>query len=132
VDTHKLRQSDRQFGLTLGAILIVLSVIGWGLRRTVPLPLVGAAIILIGVALVRPGLLWPLNLVWSRAVAPTIARLNNMLLLGVIFYLLITPVAIIMRLVRRDSMDRARQPTLPTYARPPRRGVSAEGFHDQF
>jgi hypothetical protein len=44
--------------------------------------------------------------------------ITSPIVLGVLFFVVFTPVAVVMRLVKRDVMNRSFDPTLPTYWNP--------------
>jgi hypothetical protein len=82
-------------------------------------------------ACLAPGLLIPLNRLWGW-VAPKIAMLNNTIILGGVFYLVISPIGIMMKLLGRDPMCRALQPASDSYWTPVQRQSTGETLHDQF
>jgi hypothetical protein len=129
---QKIKLGDRAFGLTLSGLLAFLAFLGWFLFDAISVWLIVLALLFAAAALILPSLLWPFNLVWSRLILPVMARLNNQVLLGAIFYLFITPAALIMRIFRRDPMERALHQSVPSYFKPPLREVTSENFRDQF
>ena len=123
--------SNRTFGFAIGGALLVVSAVWWfgfgiALRW---LPAVAAVLWL--TALARPGLLLPLNLLWS-AITSRIARLTNFLILSALFYLVITPFGLAMRLGRRDPLERRVASDRDSYLTPVRRQITTETLADQF
>ena len=55
------------------------------------------------VSLIRPGLLHPLNLIWFRF-GMLLHRVVSPLILGLIFFVSVTPVALIMRVLAKDPL----------------------------
>jgi hypothetical protein len=55
------------------------------------------------VTLVKPDLLRPLNKLWMRF-GFLLGKIVSPLILGIIFFALFTPIAVIMRLFRRDEL----------------------------
>jgi hypothetical protein len=114
----------RSFAFLVGTVFVVIGL--W------PLVFRGQsvrlwALILAGL-LIAPGVLWPTLLrpvyrVWM-AVGHALGWVNTRIILAVIFYLLFTPVAIIMRLLGKDPMRRKLEPASGTYriSRQPRAG----------
>ena len=114
----------RNFAFLVGAVFALLGL--WPfIFRGQPLRL--WALIVAGL-LVAPGVLWPTLLrpvyrVWM-AVGHALGWVNTRIILAVIFYILFTPAAIIMRLLRKDPMRRKLEPAAGTYriSRQPRAG----------
>ena len=96
--------------------------------RAVALVVSGA---LFGVALLVPGLLLPLNLLW-RKLAWRIAVVFTYVVLGAIFYLVFTPIGLVMRVIRRDPMMQAMNDGASDYWAPVRRQASSDTLDDQF
>lgn len=95
--------SDRGFGLVFTALFVLISlgplVAGHPWR---PWALIVAALFL-GLALLRPSLLAPLNRLWTRF-GLLLHRVTNPLLMGLVFFLAVTPTAFIMRLMGKDPL----------------------------
>jgi ABC-type uncharacterized transport system permease subunit len=96
----------RRFGLLVGGILAALA--AWpavfrGASPRIWLLIVAAA--LITLALVFPRSLKPVYQCWMR-VGHVLGWVNTQLILGVAYFLLLTPIGLVMRLVGRDPLDR--------------------------
>jgi MFS family permease len=122
---------DRSFGLILSGILGGLFVASWILTDTRPWWAALLAAALLAVALARPVLLLPLNRLWHR-LAHVLGTVNTRALMALFFFLIIFPVAAILRMFGRDPMQRAIDPTIDTYWRSVSRGHSAETLRDLF
>jgi len=61
-----------------------------------------------------PGLLTPLNRAWM-GLAALLHAITTPIVLGVMFFLLFTPVALVMKLKKRDTMKRRFDQSLPSY-----------------
>ena len=110
-DTKELRN----FGLLVGGIFTVIGL--WPmLYRGEPLRLwaavIGSVLILCG-GLV-PTWLAPIHRAWMW-VGHVLGWINTRILLGVIFYGLITPIGIVFRLLGKDTMRQAFSDTSSTY-----------------
>jgi hypothetical protein len=105
----------RQFGLLVGGGFAVLGVLPWVLRRGGPRPiLLGLAAVLIILALLWPeGLRWP-HRGWM-ALGHALGWINTRILLGVVFFLVVTPMGAVARLFWRDPMRRGFDPKAPSY-----------------
>ena len=102
------RKGLREFGLVTGAIVVVLFglLIPWVFSFGYPRwPWIVAAILAVP-ALVWPEALRPVYHVWMRF-GLLMSRIMTPLVLGIVFFLVITPVALIMKLFSRDAMKRS-------------------------
>ncbi|MCI0484529.1 MAG: SxtJ family membrane protein [candidate division NC10 bacterium] len=96
----------RRFGFTVAIPLALLGGVGiWRGHAVLPLVLGGLAIILTGLAVVAPNLLGPVHRVWMQ-VAHALGWFNTRVLLGMVYFLVMTPIGILMRLMGRDPLDR--------------------------
>jgi ABC-type uncharacterized transport system permease subunit len=125
------RQTDRAFGFTFAGVFAAIAVVGFvlfGATWVWSLAL-AAGFLLLG--LLRPGLLRPLNAAW-RWFAGQVGRLNSTIVLALLFYVVLTPVGLLLRLLAGDPMlRRVRQPQ-GSYFTPVRRQVTRETLADQF
>lgn len=116
------RAGLRKFGLTTGAIVAVLFglLIPWLISADNPLwPWLIAAPLVLW-ALVAPATLNPVYRGWMR-VGGMIGAVTNRLILGIVFFLILLPMGVIMRLLGRDTMARKFDAHLPSYRIPSRR-----------
>ena len=127
--------SDRNFGLTVGGILLALGLVrgllgsGFG-ALTLALLVAGALLAL--TALVAAPRLAPLNRLWTR-LGLLLASVVNPVLLSLIFVLAFVPAGLLMRLFRHDALRLKRQPDGVSYwiAREPP-GPAPETMRNQF
>lgn len=101
------RKGLREFGLTTGGILAALFGLffPWVLSRPYPLwPWIIAAI-LAGWALAAPATLRTFYRLWMR-LALLLSRITTPIVMAVVYFLVITPLAFIMRVAGRDPMAR--------------------------
>lgn len=106
--SHKIdRAGLRQFGLLVGGIIAVVFGILFPLlrRHSSPAWVWVVAAILISLALLAPSALRPVYRVWMR-VGEVIGAIETRLILGIIFYGLVTPMGFVMRLLGHDPMQR--------------------------
>ncbi|MCV2423113.1 SxtJ family membrane protein [Paucibacter sp. DJ2R-2] len=124
--------SDRAFGLVMAAVfLIIASAPLWfgGAWRIWALFVVA---ILVGAAAVAPSLLAPLNRLWS-AFGEVLRKLTTPLILAFIFFVVLTPIGLLMRLLGKDLLRLRFDRAAPSYwlsRTPP--GPPPESFKDQF
>ena len=103
------RHDLRSFGLSVGAACIALALFAAWRGRVVPsLVLGGVAVALIVPAVVRPELLRVPSAVWWR-LARVLGWINSRLLLSACFFLILTPVSLLLRLRGRDPLRLKRQ-----------------------
>lgn len=101
---HEVRRSsDRSFGLTFAAMLFVVAVLPLVHGREPRWWAAAVSLAFFAVALSRPVLLLPLNRLWFRF-GLLLGRVTNPLVMGLVFFLVITPMAVIMRLRRKDPL----------------------------
>ena len=109
----------RQFALLLA--LVLAGVAGWLAWKSHPVAWavgVGAAAVVSGViGVFRPGLMRVVYVVWMAAVFP-IGWLVSHLLLAAIYYLVITPIGVMMRVFGYDPMQRRLDRQAKTYWKP--------------
>ena len=106
----------RQFGWMVGTVLILVG--GWQLYRQIHptarivLWSVGGFLVLNG--LLTPKILAPGYKIWMR-LATVLGWINTRILLGLIFYLIFTPVGLVMRLSGRDPLTQRIDRTADSY-----------------
>ncbi len=98
----------RRFGLVVGAAFLALAALLWWRGRAHGATLaagVGAVLLIAG--LLVPGRLGPLQRAWLR-VAAIMARVTTPVFLAVVYFLVLTPTGLILRLVGYRPLTRAR------------------------
>lgn len=109
-EEHVKAGSDRGFGLVFAGFFALVSVLSWwrghtGWHWTLPL----AAVFLV-VAYTVPHILGPLNRLWLKF-GLLLYKVMNPLVLGLLFFITITPIGFVMRALGKDflrlQMDRS-------------------------
>ena len=121
---------ERAFGRSVGLVLLVLGAVAWWRGRVVladVLLSIGAVLVLL--ALVAPALLRVPNRIWWR-VAQVLGWINARIILSVFFFLVLTPVGIVMRLLGRNPLMPADPRT--TWSPPAPRRASPKHFERMF
>ena len=96
----------RRFGFTVAVPLTLLAAVGaWRGHVILPALLSGLAAALGSLALLAPHRLGPVHKVWMAG-AHALGWFNTRVLLGVVYFLVMTPTGVVMRLVGRDPLDR--------------------------
>ena len=110
------RSGLRSFGITTGAIIAVLFGLffPWLLERSIPLwPWVLSGTLALW-GLVAPNTLRPVYRVWMRF-GLLMSRITTPIILGLVFFVCITPIALIRSLLRKDSMARKLDDEMTSY-----------------
>ena len=131
--SHKVeRSSNRSFGLVFAAVFAVIGL--WPLLDGAPARwwavVVGAAFLV--VALVAPAVLDPANRVWHRF-GLLLHRIVNPVVTGLLFYVAVTPTAVVMRLAGKDPLRLRFDPKAASYwieRQPP--GPAPDTMSNQF
>lgn len=101
------RKGLREFGLVIGGIFAVLFGLAfpWLLDKPIPFWPWVLASALAGWALAAPNTLRPVYRLWMRF-GLLLNRITTPIILGLLFFLIITPAGFLMRLVGKDPMAR--------------------------
>jgi hypothetical protein len=96
----------RDFGLIMAGMLSLMFglVLPWLFEYSIPYWPFIAAIGFAVVGLVKPLLLGPVNRVWLK-ISDVLGWVNTRLVMGIIFFLLIVPIGLIMRLFTKDPLN---------------------------
>ena len=139
-DHHEFRRShepaasssDRSFGLVFAGFFALLTLHNWWRAgRSWPLELAIAAVFL-AAALLRPTLLhWP-NRAWTKLGA-LLGAIVTPIVMALLFFLVVTPVGLLMRLAGKDTLRRhgPRQGDSYWIVREPP-GPPGDSMHEQF
>ena len=128
----------REFGRTLacgfvviGAVLSVLVRWKMGEWQSWPVWLALAGVGLGVVCWVLPRLARPVYVLWY-AVGCVIGMVLSNLLLGLVFYLVITPIGLMLRCLGKDPLERRLDRQAPTYWKDAEKPVDATRYFRQF
>ena len=117
-------QKGRKFGLTLGAAFAGLAILAWwrGKHVTLDVTTTVSALLLI-TAIVLPKQLVAVERAWMR-LAELMSTVTTPIFLGIVYYLVFTPIGLVMRLAGRQPMRHADQNGSLWIARDPQTGRS--------
>jgi large-conductance mechanosensitive channel len=121
--------SDRAFGCTVGSVLMLIGATKAFVAGAISSVIcvifaVGALLLLLGILV--PSRLSTLNRLWLK-VGAAIAKVVNPIILALLFFLVVTPMALFMRMVGKRPLHLAADRTAATYwieREPPSGGTS--------
>ena len=101
-------RAGRRFGLTLGVAFLVLSALFVWRGRDTPAMVTGVVGTLLGLAaLAVPTRLGPVERGWM-ALARALSSITTPILMGIVYYVTVVPIGVVMRLLGRNPLVRAR------------------------
>ena len=110
--------ASRSFGLLLAGVLLVMGAWPWVAERSLAAVPNGwalaAAAVALAAALIRPRLLDPATRAWL-ILGRLLHRVAGPVAMGVVFFGVVTPLALAMRLTGRDPMRRRFDPAVSSY-----------------
>ena len=102
-DEHRKQTSDRFFGLTFFVVFLLIALLPLLSRGSVRPLALGVALVFLAVSLVAPAVLGPLNRLWLKF-GELLHRITSPVILGIMFFGVITPVGWLMRLMGKDLL----------------------------
>ena len=125
--------SDRSFGVMFGFIFIIVVVI-IRLRddpQSIQLLFLALSFLTFLISFTRPGLLNRTNRLWMKF-SLLLARFVSPIVLGVLFYLLISPLALVLRLFGRDELRLKTKEVSTNWQSRQIKGYSLDSFKNQY
>ncbi|MDP6707764.1 MAG: SxtJ family membrane protein [Alphaproteobacteria bacterium] len=124
--------SERAFGLVFAAVFALIGL--WPLlgNGSIRLWALAIAALILGLALLLPRALAPANRAWHR-LGLLMHRVMTPLVMSVIFFVTVTPMAVLMRLLGKDPLRLRREPEAQSYwipREPP--GPEPDSMKNQF
>ncbi len=124
--------SNRAFGLVFAAVFTIIGL--WPLVHVAGVRLwaLAVAVVFLAIAIIRPAFLTPLNRLWTR-IGLLLHAVVNPMVMGLLFYFMITPTGYVMRLLGKDLLNLRWEPAAKSYwieRRPP--GPAPETMKNQF
>ncbi|PID45961.1 MAG: sxtJ [Proteobacteria bacterium] len=97
----------RDFGLIMAGMLVLMFgiVLPWLFSYATPYWPFIVALGFVATSLLKPNLLGPVNHVWLK-ISEVLGWINTRLIMGIIFFLLIMPIGLIMRLFAKDPLNK--------------------------
>jgi hypothetical protein len=106
--------SDRTFGFVFTGAFVVLGVLPVAFGGSLRLWSLVAAAVFLAAALLAPASLAPLNRVWMR-LGIVLNRIVNPIVLAIMFFGVVTPTGLLMRLFGRAPLRLRYEPDAPSY-----------------
>lgn len=106
--------SNRSFATVFVAFFLLLGGVAWWKDSTFYLVFLALSVGIGIVGIFRPDWLTPCNRVWMRF-AGLLHRVVNPVVLAILFFGVITPFALAMRIFRKDPLSRLFDPALKSY-----------------
>ena len=102
------KNPERSFGLSVGTVFLLIAAYGfWRGRMTLAEGVGAAGLVLVTLGYLRPSwLYYPSKAWWRFAIA--LGYVNARVILTIVFVILLTPIALIWRLIGRDPLQRRR------------------------
>lgn len=125
--------SEKRFGLLFIVVFLVLAGLGYikDWNKSWVSAYFGLAVLVVLVTLAAPKLLAPFNRAWF-ALGQLMGRVVSPLVLGAIFFLILTPVALVTRLFGRDELRLKRKAVDSYWIDRHHDTTTAESFKNQF
>jgi hypothetical protein len=100
-------KGDRKFGLVVGGFLLVvgLLLLVWRHRATMGLAMASIGALLVLLAAAAPSLLAAPHRGWMKF-SHVLGTINGFLFLSIVFFLILTPLGLVLRLFGRDELRR--------------------------
>ena len=125
------RLSDRTFGITFAILFALIFIVFYYIFDINLFWAPWVCIVFSLTALLAPGVLMPLNRLWLK-LAFLLSRINNIVLLGVFFFLAILPTGLTLRIFGYDPMGKKRNKTNNSYWTQINRHTDRETLKDLF
>lgn len=106
--------SDRKFGFVMAGALAVVGLLPILRGRPPRVWALGLSVMFAVLALARPTALAAVNRAWTR-LGLLLQRVTSPILLGVVFFLVVTPIALVLRLIGKKTLDLSFDRTAASY-----------------
>ncbi len=125
--------SERRFGALFTLVFAALGVWGYykGWNPSASIAWITASAVIAIVTLAAPRLLAPFNLAWFK-LGLLMGKVVSPIVLGVIFFVILTPVAVLGRLFGRDELRLKRRPVQSYWIDRVPPGPEGDSFKNQF
>jgi hypothetical protein len=108
---------NKKFGYTVATVLLFITGCHLLISHKQDITIAIIAIVLLVVTLLKPTWLTPLRIFWDK-MGHVLGIINTFLLLSLFYYLVLTPLGLMMRLLRKDILKLKRSTSQITYWEP--------------
>lgn len=105
---------DRQFGLVIAGVFVLIAAVSWYLNGDAWQWAGGVATPFIIFAIFRPSMLHPLNILWFKF-GLALGRIITPIVMTILFYLVVSPISLLMRATGGDPMRLKRNKPVSSY-----------------
>ncbi len=132
-DSKTSSATDRSFGVMFGCIFIIIASLLRlrGEPEELQLCLLALSVLTFLVAIIRPRLLSTPNKLWMKF-SLLLARFVSPIILGILFYVLISPLALALRLFGRDELRLKTKNVVTNWQSRKINGYSLDSFKNQY
>lgn len=124
--------SNRKFGFSFSLIFLFISVISFLFDNLIlSIALFILSVIFVVISVFFPKILQPINYLWMLF-GVSIGKVVSPVILGLIYFLIFTPISIITRLFGRDELNLKTKNTESLWKNREDREISPESFKNQF
>ena len=106
--------SNRSFGMVFTLVFLVVGIWQISAEKSLGWYFFASAILFFIVAITFPSLLGPFNRAWFKF-GLLLGQAVNPVILGLVFFLVVTPIGIVRRLLGKDSLHLKTKPNLKSY-----------------
>ncbi|MDD5594667.1 MAG: SxtJ family membrane protein [Candidatus Omnitrophica bacterium] len=121
----------KKFAITMGVAFLVIVALIFLKHRHLNLPFLFISLGFFISAVVSPAILKPIYILWMRF-AFILSWVNTRLLLLIIFYLVFTPISLILKLFGKDILERRIDRQCTSYWHQRENAVAAKDYERQF
>ena len=94
----------RKFGLTVGTVILLVGIVLYLAGKSSSVVFGGVGVLLILFGLILPNILKPLNKIWMT-LAVILGWIMSRLILFILFYIVITPTGLFLRIAGKDFLN---------------------------
>jgi hypothetical protein len=106
--------SNREFGLVFTGLFAIVGGVQWWTQSAWWWSWLIAAAVVLFLALAWPAALAPFNRLWTKF-SLLLFRIVNPIVMAILFFLVVLPTGLLMRLAGKDPMNRRFAPAAPSY-----------------
>lgn len=106
--------SDRGFGFVFAGFFAIVAILRWWKGHGAAEWFAAAGLAMLLIALIRPSLLAPFNRLWTK-LALVLSKVMNPVIMGILFFLVVAPIGLLMRLFGKRPLALDLDPAAKTY-----------------